>query len=279
MMKRSIIDNYIPKDPITPLTRTTFSSKSNYRIKLNRSTFTKNLNLIVLDTSRKEGDFNLNLDTEPQLEGESGEESRFSNIKPHTTTAASRFKPNLTPDPLSDVVEKAKIRKVKTTSEPAGGMGLTVTSDTGNKIEEFRVANRISLDTYTKPGHYRHMKQLSNITKETAASYSTKSKSSMGSLPKLQVKEQPPKIKQPARALKKTKSLVTTKAKPKVEPDNTNLNLLLDLQTDPLFKSVYTPSFFATNFPITTTYYDDIRGYRFDSYNVKVPSLLISDKL
>jgi hypothetical protein len=54
-----------------------------------------------------------------------------------------------------------------------------------------------------------------------------------------------------------------------------NMNQILDLQTDPAFKSVYTPAYFTDSTPFS--YFDDFT-YRFDNYNVKIPSLLIGEK-
>ncbi len=54
-----------------------------------------------------------------------------------------------------------------------------------------------------------------------------------------------------------------------------NMNKILDIQTDPAFKSVYTPTYFTESTPFT--YLDDFT-YRFDNYNVKIPSLLIGEK-
>ncbi len=59
--------------------------------------------------------------------------------------------------------------------------------------------------------------------------------------------------------------------------EKNQLNMLLNLQTDPVFNMVYSPSFFATNFP-SSTLGDDV-NYRFDAYNFKAPSLLVSEKM
>ena len=56
-----------------------------------------------------------------------------------------------------------------------------------------------------------------------------------------------------------------------------NLNLLLSLQTDPLLKMVYSPSYFAPALPSSAL--GDALGYKFDAYKFKAPSLLVSEKL
>jgi len=55
------------------------------------------------------------------------------------------------------------------------------------------------------------------------------------------------------------------------------LNAFLNLQTDPLLKMVYSPSFFATSFPASAL--TEEMNYKFDSYKFKTPSLLISEKI
>jgi hypothetical protein len=87
----------------------------------------------------------------------------------------------------------------------------------------------------------------------------------------------PPTLPTISRSLKKTHSEATTKKNQVELLEAQNLNNLLNLQTDPLLKGVYSPSYFATSFtPYTFT--DDMI-YKYDSYKVKIPSLLIGDKL
>jgi len=205
-----------------------------------------------------------------------------SMIKPHTTTSASRFKPSMTPDNLHEQIEKLRFRKMTSkTSDSLGGSQSQV-----NFREHFRNENKLEIQTTEQPKAIvsRHIKQLSNATKETGNSFSTKSKSSVASLPKIprQISSQQGHSV-PKRPLKKTKSEILTGTKPttsKSPDDNASLNLLLNLQSDPLLQGVYSPTFFATSFPMTTTLVgNEFPGYRFDSYKVKIPSLLIGDKV
>ena len=79
------------------------------------------------------------------------------------------------------------------------------------------------------------------------------------------------------KSMKKAKSEANQKINKLELQESQNLNHLLDLQTDPLLKGVYSPSFFATSYT-PYSFVDDML-YKFDSYKVKVLSLLIAKKL
>ena len=59
--------------------------------------------------------------------------------------------------------------------------------------------------------------------------------------------------------------------------NNDQLSAFLNLQTDPLLKMVYSPSFFATSFPASAL--AEEMNYKFDPYKFTSPSLLISEKI
>jgi len=158
---------------------------------------------------------------------------------------------------------KSKQKYSDTEGDAHGGNRMPflseTTSPTAVTVEDFVKKNKLLINTGKKPYIDRH------------EPLSAKHKSTTG-LPKLE--NQTKKKKKDGQSKKKRKHHHSQKIG---GGDGDNLNNLLNLQTDPLLKMVYSPSFFTTSFPAST-----IGGeldYKFDAYKFQAPSLLIGEKL
>lgn len=143
-----------------------------------------------------------------------------------------------------------RVKSVKSTRDSEFGANSTNVSHNVRSIKP---------ELEILPERTKTMKtKLSEITKKT--------KATAPNLPTLTNK-----------SMKKVRSEANHKISKLEVQESQNLNQLLNLQTDPLLKGVYSPSFFATSF--TPYSFADDMLYKFDSYKVKVPSLLVGDKL
>lgn len=63
-----------------------------------------------------------------------------------------------------------------------------------------------------------------------------------------------------------------------ISTEHQTLNNLFSIQTDPLLKMVYSPTFFASS-ASTSAFTSEDLGYRFDAFKFSTPGLLVSEKL
>jgi len=270
--KQNTVENYIPPEPKKFPKSSLYVTTSESKFRIERNAFTPNMK------QTQSRYFNLN--SERNAESDYEETPKDVSIKGSSFKSASRFKPrdrplfdiNTEPSTVYDNKPQTAGSKRLTTFESfksrqkTSELGITkmpflsetTTPHAAAVTEDFVRKNKLVIQTARK-----------RLGGEVNEPLSAKHKSITG-LPKL---EKQGKKKKEGQSKKRRKNNHSQK----IGGDGENLNALFSLQTDPLLKMVYSPSFFTTSFP-TTTIGTDL-DYKFDSYKFQAPSLLIAEKL
>lgn len=137
-------------------------------------------------------------------------------------------------------------------------------------LNNFQAIPSILSSPMVSPGERRESqpkKLLRESSQKKELNARDKHKFEKGLLPKLKTKKKKNRANKKA---KRNSDLIST--------DHENIDSLLRIQTDPLLKMVYSPTFFAQSLHNSTYSTEDL-GYRFDSYKFSSPGLLISEKI
>jgi len=268
--KQNTVENYIPPEPKKFPKSSLHVTTAEFKFRIERNAFTPNMKQTH---SRL---FNLHSDRSDYEDS-----PKDVSIKGSSFKSASRFKPR--EGPLFDLnTEPTVVYDNK--PQTAGGKRLTTIDSfkSRQKTSEVGMTKMPFLSETTTPHHaavvtedfVRRNKLVIQTARKRLGGdqtepQSAKHKSTTG-LPKL---EKQGKKKKDVHSKKRRKNNHSQK----IGNDGENLNALFSLQTDPLLKMVYSPSFFTTSFP-TTTIGTDL-DYKFDSYKFQAPSLLIAEKL
>jgi len=184
--------------------------------------------------------------------------------------AASRFKPR--DRPVLDVNTEPTLDYGKPYTAGAQRLGTIEGFRKKEKLGEI-VGNRMpALSEQTSPsfhGSEDYLKKNKLLINAMKKPHSTKNSKGSAGLPKL---EKQAKKKLDGQVKKRNKNNLSQKM-----AEGESLNAMLNLHTDPTFKMVYSPSFFATSFNNAALMTDF--NYKFDQFKFQAPSLLIAEKL
>jgi len=258
-LKYEPTENYIPQEPIKVYKSPNQSVNQTYSIRITRNVFTP--------TGKPPGSRLFAMSTDRMTETEYDSTPKDMSFKSGFPKSASKFKPI---DAHFDLSSEPTLETEKQQTQP--GQKRIRTLDNFKAMPSLLSKPAVP---QSAPKESRVKKLLVEPTPqkkkgESGESNLIKTKSSKSSLPKLE------------KGTRKRKSEASRKKKKNsfevVLGEHENMNNFLKLQTDPLLKMVYSPTFFATTAP-SSAYSSEDLGYRFDSYKFTSPGLLISEKI
>ena len=277
--KQNTVENYIPSDP-KKFPRSSYISSSESKFRVNQSKtplsprakphflglFTPNLKTIPSRITHG--------NSERTIESSDIEDSpKDMSFKGSSFKTASRFKPR--DRPVLDVNTEPTLDYGKPYTAGAHRLGTVEGVKRKEKLREIVGSKMPFLSEQTSPSFHgqedylKKNKLLINAMKKKSEPSSAKNKGSSGGLPKL---EKQGKKKLDGQVKKRNKNHMSQRVN-----EGESLNALLNLQTDPTFKMVYSPSFFTTSFNNAALMTDF--NYKFDQFKFQAPSLLIAEKL